>query len=184
MAIIGQHICCIRKLNPAPCNAVQVLMGTKRLITNNKELINRHFECMSSVGDSQDSVIFTVTRRLTRWSRSWFLAEAQDFSRLQNSQTSPGSGPMQLLYNTYQGIFPQGKSDRAVGLTTHYIVPLRMSGAIPPLSLYAFMACIGTPILFVIFQYRKFHTVMHEKYTLYVTSHFTRCMYTVYFCFN
>ena len=46
---------------------------------------------MSSVGDSQDSVIFTVTRRWTGWSRSRFLAEAQDFSLLQNIQTSPGS---------------------------------------------------------------------------------------------
>jgi hypothetical protein len=58
-----------------------------------------------------------------------------------------------------------------------------MSGAIPPLPLYAFMACIGTPILFVIFQYRKFHAVMHEKYTLYVTSHFTKCMYIYIYIF-
>jgi hypothetical protein len=55
-------------------------------------------------------------------------------------------------------------------LTTHYLVPVLrmngMSGAIPPLPLYAFMACKGTPLLYIIFKYRKFCTVMHEFYAL------------------
>lgn len=53
---------------------------------------------MSYVGDSRDSVIFTVTRRWTGWSRSQFLAEAHDFSLVQNIQTSPGSHATSIQY--------------------------------------------------------------------------------------
>jgi len=45
-----------------------------------------------------------------------------------------------------EGFSPGGKSGRDVRLTSHIrLVPgLRMSGAVPPLPIYAFMACTGT----------------------------------------
>jgi hypothetical protein len=95
MAIIGQCICCVvRELHPAYCNAVYVLLAAARLMTNNNnKLINRHFEYMSFVSDSQDSVICTVTRRCTGQSRARILAGTRDFSLSKTSR--PALGPTQ-----------------------------------------------------------------------------------------
>jgi hypothetical protein len=52
-------------------------------------------------------------------------------------------GPPSLISNGYQGLFPWGQSGRGVRLTTHLPIQCRgqrMSGTIPPLSQYAFMA--------------------------------------------
>jgi len=54
--------------------------------------------------------------------------------------------PSSLLDNWYHGLFHRGYSNQGMKLTTHFsLIPrLRLSGAIPLLPLYAFMACTGT----------------------------------------
>ena len=65
---------------------------------------------------------------------------ASDSSFLQNVQTASGAHP--ALYSMGSGVLSRGYSGRGVKLTTHlHLVPrLRMSGAIPLIPLYAFMA--------------------------------------------
>jgi len=52
-------------------------------------------------------------------------------------------GPLSLISNGYQGLFPWESSGRGVKLTTHlhFVSRSRMRGAIPPLPQYTFMAC-------------------------------------------
>jgi hypothetical protein len=53
-----------------------------------------------------------------------------------------------LLFNGYQGFFPQGLSKQGMNLTTHLhlVLRLRMSEGIPLLLIYAFMACTATSV--------------------------------------
>jgi hypothetical protein len=53
--------------------------------------------------------------------------------------------PSSLLFNGNWMLLPLEKSSRGVKLTIHLslVLRLRMSGGIPPLSLYSFMECAG-----------------------------------------
>jgi len=63
-----------------------------------------------------------------------------DFSLLQIFRT--GSRPPSLLFNGYRGLFPRGRAEMGVNLTTHlHLLPrLRMCGAIPLFPIHAFIA--------------------------------------------
>jgi hypothetical protein len=72
---------------------------------------------------SRDSIVGTATdyglNDKAAGVKNWY---GQEFSLLHVVQT--GSGAHSLLSNGYRGIFPRGKSDRGVKLTTHlHLVP-------------------------------------------------------------
>jgi hypothetical protein len=74
-------------------------------------------------------------------------ATGPKFSPLQNVQTSCGAHP--VSYSMGTGVLSRGKVARMCRTTGLHLVPrLRMSGAIPQLPLYAFMAWRGKTFTF------------------------------------
>jgi hypothetical protein len=68
----------------------------------------------------------------------------RDLSLSQNVQTDNGAHAASCTMGT--GVFTRGQGSRDVKLVTllHIVPRLRMSGSIPFLSIYSFLACTGT----------------------------------------
>jgi hypothetical protein len=74
-------------------------------------------------------------------------------------------GPPSLLYNGYR-VFPGGKVDRDVMLTTHpLLVPrLRKSWAIPPLTLWVLLGLLRVPFTLYLYQHMHNNILMKFHY--------------------
>jgi hypothetical protein len=103
---------------------------------------------------SRTGVFGIATRLLTGRSGVQFLVQERDsifnfmiFCLLRSVQT--GCGP-HTASSVGTGVLSRGYSGRGVKLTTHfYLIPrLRMSGAVPLLRLYTFMAWTGRTLPF------------------------------------
>jgi hypothetical protein len=110
-----------------------------------------------------DSILMEEPRYLSRYSyyaRAPFSAGPRHFSLLQNAQTS--SEVHSASYSV--GFSPRKPSSGGVNLTSHlYPVPrLRLSGAVPLLSLYDFIVRTGNLALHigVVFKWRRRTTTL------------------------
>jgi len=74
----------------------------------------------------------------------------------------PALEPIILLFYGYRGFFPGDKGGRSVKSTTlfHLAPKLRVSGAIPPLSLYAFKALAGKSLPSPLLLPHKLHILL------------------------
>ena len=95
-------------------------------------------------------VSVTIATYATDWTaRGSNPVGERDISLLQIIQT--GSGAHLAFCSMGTGFLPRGQSRRGGRLTTHiHLVPrLRMSGAVPLLPLYAFMAWTGKTLIYL-----------------------------------
>jgi len=102
--------------------------GTSVKITS---VLYPHFPSRSAVG--------VVTMLRAERSASPILVDLSYFSLLQNVQTGSGAHPIGT------GDLPPGGNSAGSRVWTHlHLVPrLRIRGDTPPISIYAFMACVG-----------------------------------------
>ena len=95
----------------------------------------------------QDCVVAINTGQWAGWSGQRVSAGPKDFYLLHNDQTDSGAHPASYKRGTES--LSLGKSSKNVNLTIYlHLVPLlRMCGATPLLSLYAFVEWTGTTLL-------------------------------------
>jgi hypothetical protein len=112
----------------------------------------------------RDSVISIMTR--LQVGQSWFCILA--VARVFPSSKCPGQlwVPPSLLFNGCLGLL-WGVKQQVQEVTTHCHLRLRIGGAVPPLPLFAFVACVGatlpSPYLLLIpryVQYKQAYVMM------------------------
>ena len=115
------------------------------------------------------SAVDIVTVLRTERSAFRVLVGLRSFSLLQNVQTGSGAHPTSYIRGT-GGLLPGGNSAGSRVWTHHHLVPrLRISGNIPPISIYDFMTCVGRTSFFFFFTFPSF--VTFTKHQLWCHDH-------------